>query len=167
MTEQAESKRSSMIDCSFPKEARILKRGDFLRVQNTGRRIHGPHLMGFVRTARVGQSNESSHHRMHHRSNNRQAPLPRPRLGITVTTKIHKRSHERNRIKRALREAFRRHQHTVIRGIEIVVSARPGCVTLSGPQLQHELLELLSRARLTGEPQGSPSHSRHGNRNEQ
>ena len=156
-----------MIDCSFPKEARILKRGDFLRVQNTGRRIHGPHLMGFVRTARVGQSNESSHQRMHHRSNNRQPPLPRPRLGITVTTKIHKRSHERNRIKRALREAFRRHQHTVVRGIEIVVSARPGCVTLSGPQLQHELLELLSRARLIGEPQVSPSHSRHGNRNEQ
>jgi len=167
MTEKTESNRSRMNNCSFPKEARILKRGDFLRVQNTGRRIHGPHLMGFVRTVRGGQTHEPPRYRMQHRSDNRLAPLPRPRLGITVTTKIHKRSHERNRIKRALREAFRRHQHTVIRGIEVVVSARPGCVTLTGPQLQHELFELLSRARLIGEPQGSPSQTRHGNRNEQ
>jgi ribonuclease P protein component len=167
MTEQPESKRSRMIDCSFPKEARILKRGDFLRVQNTGRRIHGPHLMGFVRSARESQPNGFPERRMQNRSDNRKAPPPRPRLGITVTTKIHKRSHERNRIKRALREAFRRHQHTVIRGIEVVVSARPGCVTLTGPQLQHELFVLLSRARLIGVPQGSPSHTRHGNRNEQ
>lgn len=148
-----------MGDWTFPKEARILKRGHFLRVQNTGRRIHGPHLMGFVRTARGSHSHEAPQQRNQNGTQSRQMPPPRPRLGITVTTKIHKRSHERNRIKRALREAFRHHQHTIVRGIELVVSARPGCVTLSGPQLQSELLELLTRARLMENASGVSNRS--------
>lgn len=105
---------------AFPKEARLLKRAEFLRVQNTGRRVHGGNFMLFIRPARD--------------------PASHPRLGITVTTKIHKRSHVRNRIKRHLREVFRHHQHEVRRGIEIVVSARTDCSIFSGPQLQEEIV---------------------------
>lgn len=113
---------------AFPKEARLLKRSEFLRVQNTGRRIHGTNFMLFIRAARN--------------------PDSRPRLGITVTTKIHKRSHVRNRIKRLLRETFRQHQHDVRRGVEVVVSARTDCVTLSGAHIQEELIGTFRHAGL-------------------
>jgi ribonuclease P protein component len=117
-----------MKDFSFPKTARLLKRAEFLRVQNNGRRVHGSTLMLFIRPARVASA--------------------RPRLGITVSTKIHKRSHIRNRIKRSLREAFRHHQHHLKRGVELVVSARPECVSLPPHQLRDDFITILSHAGL-------------------
>lgn len=139
-----------MKDFSFPKTARLLKRAEFLRVQNNGRRVHGSTLMLFIRPARASNA--------------------RPRLGITVTTKIHKRSHIRNRIKRSIREAFRHHQHNLKRGVELVVSARPECVTLLPHQLRGDFIAILSHAglMLRGDPTieslGSGGHRYEGGR---
>lgn len=71
---------------SFPKECRILHRSEFLRIQGQGHRVHGARLIFQFLPGRT----------------------PRSRLGLTVSKKVGN-AVVRNRIKRWLREAFRRH----------------------------------------------------------
>lgn len=69
----------------MPKEARLLKRAEFLRVYEQGRRIDGRFMTVFV------LPNDGPMHR----------------LGVTATRKAIGKAHDRNRCKRLLRESFR------------------------------------------------------------
>ena len=76
---------SSLLDFSLPKEARLAKRAEFLRVYEQGVRFEGRFMTVFV--------------------------LPNDnliqRLGVTATKKAIGKAHDRNRAKRLLRESFR------------------------------------------------------------
>ena len=76
---------SPLLDFSLPKEARLLKRAEFLRVYEQGTRIEGRFMTVFI------------------------LPSERPlnRVGVTATKKAVGKSHDRNRCKRLLRETFR------------------------------------------------------------
>lgn len=77
---------TALLGFSLPKEARLRKRAEFLRVYENGKRIEGRFMTVFILP--VGSS-------IH-------------RVGITATKKaIGKKAHDRNRAKRLLREAFR------------------------------------------------------------
>ncbi len=76
---------------TFPKACRILRRGDFLRVQGQQLRIHGKRLI--LQFANPPQSQAGV--------------ILESRLGLTVSKKVGG-SVLRNRLKRWLREAFRR-----------------------------------------------------------
>lgn len=76
---------SSLLSFDFPKEARLLKRAEFLRVYEYGRRIEGRYITVFL------MPNDRGLHR----------------AGITATKKAIGKAHERNRAKRLLRETFR------------------------------------------------------------
>ncbi len=70
----------------LPREARLLKRADFLRVYENGKRFEGRLMTVFILPS------EGSNHR----------------VGVTATKKtIGNKAHDRNRAKRLLREAFR------------------------------------------------------------
>ena len=69
----------------LPKESRILKRADFLRVYELGKRFEGRFMTVFILPARAD---------IH-------------RVGITATKKAIGKAHDRNRAKRLLRESFR------------------------------------------------------------
>ena len=75
----------ALLGFSLPKEARLLKRAEFLRVYEQGRRIEGRFMTVFI------------------------LPSKRPmhRVGVTATKKAIGKAHERNRAKRLLRESFR------------------------------------------------------------
>ena len=75
----------ALLGFSLPKEARLLKRTEFLRVYEQGMRIEGRFMTVFVLPSR---------HARH-------------RVGVTATKKAIGKSHERNRCKRLLRESFR------------------------------------------------------------
>jgi len=51
--------------------------------------------------------------------------LDRARLGLAVAKKHVRRAVDRNRIKRVLRESFRRHQQR-LKGLDLVVLVKPG-----------------------------------------
>lgn len=66
------------------------------------------------------------------------------RLGITVTRKIAS-AVGRNRVKRLLREAFRREGAACPPGLDLVVVAHRGSPLLSQAQVDQELLSALAR----------------------
>jgi ribonuclease P protein component len=76
---------STLLSFALPKEERLLKRADFLRVYEQGRRIEGRFMTVFI------------------------LPVERPfhRVGVTATKKAIGKAHDRNRAKRLLRETFR------------------------------------------------------------
>ena len=64
-----------------------------------------------------------------------------PRLGLAVTRRLGK-AVKRNRVKRLLREFFRRHK-SELSPRDLVIMARPGANALSYHQVQEELGQLL------------------------
>ncbi len=76
---------SPLLSFDLPKETRLAKRAEFLRVYEQGTRIEGRFMTVFIRP------NEG----------------PIQRLGVTATKKAIGKAHDRNRAKRLIREAFR------------------------------------------------------------
>ena len=75
----------ALLGFNLPKEARLLKRAEFLRVYEQGRRFEGRFMTVFILPST--------------RSTNR--------VGVTATKKAIGKAHDRNRAKRLLRESFR------------------------------------------------------------
>jgi ribonuclease P protein component len=79
---------------------------------------------------------------------NRKIKHQTPRIGITVTTKVHKRAVERNRFKRVVREFFRENFQELKQSADIVVIALNEVCNLDNRQLNLELKNLFSKAKL-------------------
>lgn len=87
----------------WPKSARLRRRQEFLAVQGKGTKAQGQWLTALARPNRQGQQ----------------------RLGVTVSTKVGK-AVARSRIKRSIREAYRKHRGLLPPGFDVVLIARPG-----------------------------------------
>lgn len=110
---------------TFPQAARVRKRGEFLSIQNGGKRLSTRHFLLVHRPGRTSIA----------------------RLGVTVTKKIGG-AVIRNRVKRAVRETFRR-TRTGLPAVDLVVIARKGAGGLRSTDVTTELAPAL--ARLVGE----------------
>jgi ribonuclease P protein component len=103
----------------FPRSARIRKRADFLRVQQRGKKLSVGPLVGLVLPAPGGTA----------------------RLGLTVSSKVGN-AVVRARVKRQLREVFRRHRHHCP-AVELVVIARPAAREASASELTQAFTAML------------------------
>jgi ribonuclease P protein component len=75
------------------------------------------------------------------------------RLGVTASRAVGS-SVDRHRAKRMVREVFRRHQHRIPPGLDLVIAARSSLLRLSFVRLEERFLQSLSRL---GEPSTHPS----------
>lgn len=79
---------------------------------------------------------------------NRKIKHDKPRIGITITTKVHKRAVQRNRFKRVVKEFFRENFLDLKQSADIVVIALNDVCNLENKQLNLELKNLFSKAKL-------------------
>jgi ribonuclease P protein component len=112
----------SEVSQKFPKANRILKRGDFRRVYDEGRKIQARYFTAFV----LPNSGEQA------------------RLGITATRKIGK-AVRRNRARRLVREAFRKNKWLVKPGVDIVINVKQSLTEASYQDLEADFIAFLER----------------------
>lgn len=112
------------LDQRFGKRLRVRARRDYLAVQRGGRRVGLKHFVVYGR----GNGGRSV------------------RLGITVSRKVGK-AVVRNRVKRWLREAFRRNLARLPGGVDLVFVARPEAPAQAYAAVEAELLEAVNRLR--------------------
>jgi ribonuclease P protein component len=108
----------------FPKTARLRKRPEFIKLSRTGSKFQSAH---FVVISNVNDGAES-------------------RLGITVSGKVGN-SVTRNRIKRHVREFFRRRRVELPQASDILVIARNGVAGLSRGVIVSELERVFTQQR--------------------
>ena len=111
-------------DYSFPKQARILRRSEFLYLGRRGKRYV---TRFFIVHLYPNKKN-------------------RPRLGITVSKKIGN-AVVRNQLKRRIREFFRLHQHGLPKSTDILIVARKASKELTYSMMCTDLTPLLVTAK--------------------
>ena len=68
-----------------------------------------------------------------------------PRLGFVVSKKVAGKAHDRNRLKRRLREVCRRYIGR-LKGVDLIFVARPLAVSVEVRILETEIVQLLTKA---------------------
>lgn len=69
-----------------------------------------------------------------------------PRVGLTAG-KVLGKAHERNRIKRRMREALRRHLDLLPSGCDLIFHPRRAVLTMEFAKLETEIVRILEQAR--------------------
>src|ERR1700752_3724987 len=100
----------------FSKTARLRKRSQFLMLSRTGSKFQSTRFLV------ISKSNDAIERR----------------LGITVSGKVGN-SVVRNRIKRQVREFFRRHRAELPKATDFLIIARNSAATLAGRRIASEL----------------------------
>ncbi len=70
-----------------------------------------------------------------------------PRIGLTAG-KVLGKAHERNRIKRRMREALRRHVELVPKGCDLILHPRRSVLTMEFAKLEDEIVRILQQAKI-------------------
>jgi ribonuclease P protein component len=73
-------------------------------------------------------------------------PTIAPRVGLTVG-KVLGKAHDRNRIKRRMREALRHHVDLLPEGFDFIFHPRRVVLTIEFPKLEAEIVRILNQAR--------------------
>lgn len=116
---------------SFPKEARLRRRSEFLSVQEKGLKVPSECLVALV--------------------------LPRPegtamtRVGLTVSSKVGN-AVVRNRVRRHLRELFRRQRSAFPPGLDVVLIAKGVAAEADQPRLERSFSRVVQDLRRRRRP---------------
>lgn len=111
---------------ALPKQRRLAKRREFVRVYESGRKLFSRYSVLFF----AGNG------------------LDHSRLGITATKKLGK-ANVRNRLKRWTREVYRRSRQQLgidARAIDIVINVKPNAAEIPFQEYSGDLVRLLERA---------------------
>ena len=79
-----------------------------------------------------------------------------PRVGLTAG-KVMGKAHERNRLKRRMREALRRHVDLLPQGCDLILHPRRSVLTVEFAKLEAEVVRILSQAKADAARLGSVS----------
>ena len=121
---------------TFSKDDRLRKRREFEECYATGVRVSGRHIQVLLLDDPRGQPRGDQP---------TGAPL-RPRLGISVSRRVGN-AVTRNRVRRRLREIFRRTRPQLsIGAARLVINARPSCAAAAFSELLEDYRSAVSRA---------------------
>ncbi len=95
-------KSSKTKAATLPPAARIKKRSDFLKIQNSAKKLQNKCFLLLIEDSKLSTA----------------------RIGIVVSKRVDKRAVARNKIKRIVREVFRRLRSRLTKPFDIVVIAR-------------------------------------------
>jgi len=113
--------------------SRLRKHADYVRAYAAGRKHQSAAMSWFL----APQAHEAE-----------AANLPAAaRVGLTVG-KVMGKAHQRNRIKRRMREALRRHVDLLPAGFDLIFHPRRNVLTIEFAQLEREIVRILEQARL-------------------
>lgn len=99
---------------NFPRQKRLLKKSEFEEVFNQGKKMTSEHFIFFYKVN----------------------TLTHARLGLAISKKKIHKAHDRNRVKRLIRETFRCH---ALAHVDIVVIARQAIREETNPYLMSQL----------------------------
>lgn len=102
---------------NFPPAKRLTRRAEFVDVKKEGRLVKTPHFIVYVRAR----------------------PTPPSRLGVTASRRVGN-AVVRNRIKRLVREFFRKFSPTLSDYYDFSIIAKPGAARLDFSQVRDELM---------------------------
>ncbi len=111
---------------------KLRKHADYGRVYNSAKKQH-TRQMSFFFSVRPPE---------------RRSDTPGPRVGLTVG-KVLGKAHERNRIKRRLRELVRQHALTLKFPVDVILHPRRSVMTLDHRTLDREMAEIFKTIRRT------------------
>jgi ribonuclease P protein component len=115
---------------ALPKVHRLRRRQDFSKVYQAGLRRHSPNLtLRALRYSGAGRATPST-------------------IGISISTKVSKRSVVRNRVKRQIRAAFQSLLPHMAPGWRIVIVVKPSATECAYGQFLQELKQLLTSAEV-------------------
>lgn len=106
----------------YTKSLRLIKKNDFLAVKKQKKTLFGSYI--------IIDKHITNFHNF-------------TRLGITASKKYGK-SHERNRFKRLVREAFRLNYQELKKSLDIVIKPRISAKTATMQEIANDLITLLS-----------------------
>jgi ribonuclease P protein component len=109
---------------------RLRKHSDFQRAYAAGRKKQSPSMSWFLapQAAEAGVERHAE-----------------PRVGLTAG-KVLGKAHERNRIKRRMREALRRHIGLIPAGYDLILHPRRIVLTMEFAKLEAEVVRILEQA---------------------
>jgi ribonuclease P protein component len=112
--------------------SRLQKHADYQRAYAGGRKRQSSSMSWFLARQQAAYAG---------------AALPAgPRVGLTAG-KVLGKAHERNRIKRRMREALRRHVELLPQGFDLILHPRRTVMTLEFAKLEAEIVRILHQAR--------------------
>lgn len=107
----------------LPKQERLLKSAEFKRIFKEGKRVFSDGLLLYALP------------------NN----LRINRIGLSVPSSVFKHSSKRNKIKRLIKEAYRKNKHALVKGLDLVFIAKQTFLTFSYEKTQNQILYLVNK----------------------
>jgi ribonuclease P protein component len=130
-------------DPSRVRDARLRKHADYQRVYKATRKQFSASMAWFAADRTLAQvTGQNAAGESHALGDN--APSG-PRVGLTVG-KVLGKAHERNRIKRRLREIVRSHVHELPGGVDLILHPKRSVMTMDFVKLDAEVLRIFRQA---------------------
>jgi ribonuclease P protein component len=114
--------------------ARLRKHADYQRAYAAGRKKQSASMSWFLAPQPAAGTGLAG------------SRIEGPRIGLTVGKVIGK-AHERNRIKRRMRETLRRHLEILPSGVDLIFHPRRIVLTIDFAKLEAEIVRILQQAK--------------------